>query len=46
MKENRGFHRTAIRHGMSSLREGERFTLGTLLRVRRFCRSNAPAPGW
>ncbi|MEK7687258.1 MAG: 2OG-Fe(II) oxygenase [Pseudomonadota bacterium] len=26
----RGFHRTAMRHGVSSLREGERYTLGII----------------
>ena len=26
----RGFHRTAMRHGVSSLHEGERFTLGII----------------
>jgi len=26
----RGFHRTAMRHGVSSLREGDRFTLGII----------------
>jgi hypothetical protein len=30
VKGSRGFHRTAMRHGVSSLREGQRFTLGII----------------
>jgi uncharacterized protein len=30
VKGSRGFHRTAMRHGVSSLHEGERFTLGII----------------